>query len=86
MALTAAGYAELTAVCLAIGQGAARGRAVFVLEGGYDLAGLSASGANVARGLLGERAPRVEPAGKDMDPLVAQYRRVLAPFWPRLAR
>ena len=85
MAVTAAGYSEITAVCLALAEGAADGRAVFVLEGGYDLGGLAAAGANVVRGLLGERAARVPPAGKEVDPLLAQYRRVLAPFWPVLA-
>jgi acetoin utilization deacetylase AcuC-like enzyme len=85
MALTAAGYSELSAVCLSMARGAARGRAVFVLEGGYDLAGLAASGANVVRALLGETVAPIEPAGRAMDALVAQYRRVLAPFWPPLA-
>ena len=84
MALTAAGYSELTAVCLALAEGAAKGRAVFVLEGGYDLGGLAAAGGNVVRGLLGEPAPRVTAAGQEADPLLAQYRRALAPFWPVL--
>jgi acetoin utilization deacetylase AcuC-like enzyme len=85
MALTAHGYAELTAVCLALAEGAARGRAVFALEGGYDLAGLAASGATVSRGLLGDPSPAVTPTGKAMDPLIAQYRRTLSPYWPVLA-
>jgi acetoin utilization deacetylase AcuC-like enzyme len=84
MALTAVGYSELTAVCLAIAQRAARGRAVFVLEGGYDLAGLAACGAAVARGLLGEPPEKVTGAGKAMDPLISGFRRVLAPHWPVL--
>jgi acetoin utilization deacetylase AcuC-like enzyme len=85
MALTASGYSELAAVCLATATGAARGRAVFVLEGGYDLRGLAASGAAVTRALLGDPATKVTPAGKAIDPLVAEYRRALAPFWPVLA-
>jgi acetoin utilization deacetylase AcuC-like enzyme len=85
MALTAAGYSELTAVCLAIAEGAARGRAVFVLEGGYDLGGLAASGAAVARGLLGEPPEKVTHAGRAMDPLITGFRRVLAPHWPVLS-
>jgi acetoin utilization deacetylase AcuC-like enzyme len=85
MALTARGYSELAAVCLALAAGAARGRAVFVLEGGYDLRGLSASGAAVTRVLLGDPAAKVAPTGKAIDPLIAEYRRVFAPYWPVLA-
>ena len=69
-------------MCLALAEGAAKGRAVFVLEGGYDLGGLAAAGANVVRGLLGERAARVTPAGKEIDPLLAQYKRC----WRRSGR
>ena len=85
MALTERGYAELARVCLAAAEGAARGRAVFVLEGGYDLDGLALSGAAVARALLGEEAPPVTPTGRGLDPVVEGYRRVLAPYWPVLA-
>ena len=84
MALTARGYAELGEACLAVAGGAARGRAVFVLEGGYDLGGLAASGAALSRTLLGESGPRVEAAGAPIDPLIREYRRVLAPLWPVL--
>jgi acetoin utilization deacetylase AcuC-like enzyme len=85
MALTASGYSELAAVCLAIAAGAAQGRAVFVLEGGYDLRGLAASGAAVVRALLGDPAPTVVPTGREIDPLLAEYRRVFQPYWPILA-
>jgi acetoin utilization deacetylase AcuC-like enzyme len=85
MALTSRGYSELAAVCLAIAAGAGRGRAVFVLEGGYDLRGLAASGAAVTRALLGDPAAKITPAGKAMDPLIAEYRRTFAAFWPDLA-
>jgi len=84
MALTASGYSELGAVCLAAATGAARGRAVFVLEGGYDLRGLASSGAAVTRALLGDPPAKVVPAGKAIDPLIAEYRRAFAPCWPIL--
>ncbi len=84
MALTANGYSELAAVCLAVAAGAARGRAVFVLEGGYDLRGLAASGAAVVRALLGDPAPAVVPTGRAIDPLIAEYRRAFQPYWPIL--
>jgi acetoin utilization deacetylase AcuC-like enzyme len=83
MALTAAGYSELAAVCLATATGAARGRAIFVLEGGYDLRGLAASGAAVTGALLGDPALKVTPTGQ-IDPLIAEYRRAFSPFWPTL--
>ncbi|HUG53750.1 MAG TPA: histone deacetylase [Vicinamibacteria bacterium] len=86
MALTARGYAELADVCLALAAGASGGRAVFALEGGYDLVGLAASGAAVGRALLGERQARVTPAGPELDPLLAEYRRVLSPHWPSVLR
>ena len=85
MALTANGYSELAAVCLATATGSARGRVVFALEGGYDLRGLATSGAAVTRALLGDPPVKVTPTGKPLDPLVAEYRRALAPFWPVLA-
>jgi acetoin utilization deacetylase AcuC-like enzyme len=85
MALTAGGYSELAAVCLATATGTARGRAVFVLEGGYDLRGLAGSGAMVTRALLGDPPVKVTPTGKAIDPLIAEYRRAFAPFWPALA-
>jgi len=85
MALTERGYAELARVCLAAAEGAGNGRAVFVLEGGYDLEGLALSGAAVARALLGEPTPSVTPTGRALDPLIEGYRRVLAPHWPVLA-
>ena len=85
MGLTERGYAELARVCLAAAEGAAHARAVFVLEGGYDLEGLALSGAAVGRALLGEPTPPVTPAGRALDPLIEGYRRVLAPHWPVLA-
>jgi acetoin utilization deacetylase AcuC-like enzyme len=85
MALTARGYSGLAAACLATATGAARGRAVFVLEGGYDLRGLAASGAMVTRALLGDPPVTLTPTGNAIDPLIAEYRRAFAPFWPALA-
>jgi len=81
MRLTARGYRELIQVCLDCARGA-RGTVV-LLEGGYDLDGLAAGGAEVARGLLGERAEPVEPDTR-VQPLVDAYRRALRPYWPVL--
>jgi acetoin utilization deacetylase AcuC-like enzyme len=88
MALTAEGYAELAAVCLAIAEGAAGGRAVFALEGGYDLDGLAQSAVALTRALVGEGTPRMEPHphGARIEPLLDRYRRAFVPYWPALAR
>ena len=61
MNLTAEGYGALTGLCLEAAGGAARGSVIAVLEGGYHLDGLAASGAALTRVLLGE-APAA-PAG-----------------------
>jgi acetoin utilization deacetylase AcuC-like enzyme len=82
MALTAQGYAELASVCLDVAGGAAAGRAVFALEGGYHLEGLATSGAAVAGQLVGEPPPALDRHAPALDPLMGVYRKVLAPFWP----
>jgi len=86
MALTPAGYAEIMDVCLGIASGAARGRTVVVVEGGYGLPALAYSAAAVVRALLGEPpAEPVENVGSTaLGPIVEDYRRALKPFWPVL--
>ena len=85
MDLTDPGYAELTGVCLAIAGGAARGRAVVVLEGGYLPDGIAGASAAVVKGLLGDpHAPLEWPRKGRIDPLVEAYRRTHEPFWPVL--
>jgi len=83
MRVTATGYAELAAACLDTASGAAGGRAVFVLEGGYDLDALSAGGAAVAGQLLGDPRPKISVAcAPAFTTLVASQRRFLATWWP----
>jgi acetoin utilization deacetylase AcuC-like enzyme len=82
MRLTADGYGALAGICLET----AKGRAVFALEGGYDLDGLASSGAAVTRVLLGEAPP--DPGGTPSAEILKRlplYRAALAPFWPTLA-
>jgi len=85
MHLTTRGFAEVTDVCLAIAQGSASGRAVFALEGGYDLESIATSSAAVVGSLLGESHDPVE-AGD--DPLAAElipaYKSHLGAFWQSL--
>jgi acetoin utilization deacetylase AcuC-like enzyme len=82
MRVTARGFAELAAACL----DAARGRpAVFVLEGGYDLAGIADSAANVVGVLCGGAAdPVARPRGGPIDAVLESFRRELQPYWPAL--
>jgi acetoin utilization deacetylase AcuC-like enzyme len=83
MRLTAGGYAEIAASCLDAAGGAAKGRAVFVLEGGYDRRGLAAAGAAVTAQLLGDaRPPAGPPPPAAFADLAARYRRFMAAYWP----
>jgi acetoin utilization deacetylase AcuC-like enzyme len=85
MDLTAQGYAELTDVCLGIAAGAAEGRALFVLEGGYGLEALAGGAASVTRLLLGEKHTPLPPAsGGRVETLIPAYRRQLREHWPIL--
>jgi acetoin utilization deacetylase AcuC-like enzyme len=84
MAVTEQGFAEMTDVCLKVADGAARGRAVFVLEGGYNLDGIAASAAEVMRLLLGEPHTRVDAADQRVDPLIEAYRRAHGAKWTAL--
>jgi acetoin utilization deacetylase AcuC-like enzyme len=54
MRVSASGFAAIARSCLETASGAAAGRAVFVLEGGYDLPGIAVSAAAVLREMLDE--------------------------------
>jgi acetoin utilization deacetylase AcuC-like enzyme len=85
MRVTPAGFAALAQVCLEIAAGAAHERAVFALEGGYDLEGIARSSHAVGRVLLGEAPEPVAPlASAGLDALLGAYREQLAPHWPVL--
>jgi acetoin utilization deacetylase AcuC-like enzyme len=85
MRVTERGFAELTDVCLKVAAGAAGSRAVFVLEGGYDLEGIARSSAAVVGLLAGGTHERLAwPASGPIDRLVDAYREELAPYWPVL--
>jgi acetoin utilization deacetylase AcuC-like enzyme len=84
MAVTEAGFAELTALCLEAASGAAAGRAIFVLEGGYDLVAIARSGAALLSRLLDDPREPVRGDASRLDPLLAAFRRRLALRWPVL--
>jgi acetoin utilization deacetylase AcuC-like enzyme len=85
MSVTAAGFAEIADASLATTRAAGKGRALFVLEGGYDLDNLREGTAACLRCLLDEpHEAVVAPAHPGLDRLLSAYRRRLAPFWPGL--
>jgi acetoin utilization deacetylase AcuC-like enzyme len=86
MAVTERGFATLAASCLAGASGSAKGRAVFVLEGGYDLDGIAASTAAVMRVLLGETVETGGGSAPRIDPLIGVFRKHHGQYWSSLAR
>jgi acetoin utilization deacetylase AcuC-like enzyme len=85
MTLTERGFAELTDVCLWIADATCDGRAVFVLEGGYDTNAIAASSAAVAGRLLSDDHEPVTPAaGGRFEDELALMKRDLARHWPVL--
>jgi acetoin utilization deacetylase AcuC-like enzyme len=84
MRVTARGFAEVAQACVEVAAGAARGRAVFALEGGYNLDGIARSSAAVGRVLLGRVPERLAGRAPGLDAVASAYREVLAPFWPVL--
>jgi acetoin utilization deacetylase AcuC-like enzyme len=85
MRLSERGFGALARVCLAAAGGAARGKAVFVLEGGYDLDGIARSAASVAAALLGDEPSQDLEPSRRVEPLLEVYREALASHWPALA-
>jgi acetoin utilization deacetylase AcuC-like enzyme len=83
MALSAAGFGELMDVCLAVASGAARGRLVAVLEGGYDLDGIAEASAAVVGRMLGRpfAAPDSASAPR-FERLLETYRIAHGEHWP----
>ena len=85
MAATERGFAAMAASCLAAASGSAKGRAVFVLEGGYDLDGIAESTAAVMRVLLGETVGIGGGSAPRIDPLISLFRKHHGQYWPALA-
>jgi acetoin utilization deacetylase AcuC-like enzyme len=86
MALTDAGFGALMGLCLEAAAGAARGRTVVVLEGGYQLDAIARSAAALVSALLGEAWPSIVPAsGQGIDRLVRGLALAHAAHWPGLS-
>jgi acetoin utilization deacetylase AcuC-like enzyme len=86
MAVTERGFAAIAASCLAGASGAAKGRAVFVLEGGYDLDGIAASSGAVMKALLGETGETGGESAPRIDSLIGVFRKHHGQYWSSLAR
>jgi acetoin utilization deacetylase AcuC-like enzyme len=85
MAVTPAGFAELMDVCLAVASGAARGRVVAVLEGGYDPDGIATSTAAVVGRLLGRPKPALaETPTPGFERRLEAFRAIHGRYWPVL--
>jgi acetoin utilization deacetylase AcuC-like enzyme len=83
MDVTAAGFAELMDVCLAIASGSARGRLVAVVEGGYDLDGVAESTAATVGQMLGAPPIGLEARSQPgFERLLAAYREMHRRHWP----
>jgi len=88
MNVTANGFAEVARACLATADGAAKGRAIFALEGGYHLQNLEEGTLASLHALLDDPPAVPVPRAPDdpsFDRLLAAYRKALAPHWPTLA-
>ena len=85
MAVTPPGFAELMDVCLAVASGAARGRVVAALEGGYDLGGIATSTAAVVGRMLGRPKPALTDAPtQGFEKQLGVYRSAHALHWAAL--
>jgi len=86
MDVTGAGFAAVSSACLEIARGAAKGRAVFLLEGGYDLDRVAEGVAASVAALLDESAAAL-PASHEprFERILQACRGFHARHWPVLA-
>ncbi len=84
MAVTEAGFAAITRILLDIAEKHCSGKALFALEGGYDLKGLASSVKAVIMELMGKSLYPYEKKAEP-SPAVVQMatalKRVLVPYW-----
>lgn len=84
MALTREGYAGLTHEILRLADTTCQGRAVFALEGGYDLSSLEKSIVSVLGALTGDPAPKGIDAAGAAEDLLAEVRSGYRDYWKSL--
>lgn len=84
MALTESGYAAMSRMLLDIAEKHCNGKALFVLEGGYDLKGLTDSVKAVIMELKGQSIyPRAKTgeASASLVQMATALKRLLIPYW-----
>jgi len=86
MELSSAGYAAIAAEILGLAREACGGKAVFALEGGYNLRALSESIAAVLGVMSGGGAPEAGDPGDAAEDLVNELRAVHREYWTSLRR
>jgi acetoin utilization deacetylase AcuC-like enzyme len=84
MELTSSGYRALAAEILAVAREACAGRAVFALEGGYDLSALEESIASVLGVMTGGDPGESVDSGTAADDLVRELKAVHRDYWTSL--
>jgi acetoin utilization deacetylase AcuC-like enzyme len=87
MAVTEAGFAEMTRIILDIAAKQCKGRTLFALEGGYDLKGLASSVRAMIMEMKGvstlTRDKKGNPSSEVIN-VVDSVKKVLRPYWPGL--
>ncbi len=84
MGVTEAGYATMTRILLDIAKKHSKGRALFALEGGYDINGLTNSVKAVVLEMKGASMLGAKDLGDPCDGVVETLKRVkkaLLPYW-----
>jgi acetoin utilization deacetylase AcuC-like enzyme len=84
MAVTEAGFAAMSRILLDVAEKHCGGKALFVLEGGYDLKGLASSVKAVIMELQGQPISPYEKKGEASTAIVQMtttIKRLLIPYW-----
>jgi acetoin utilization deacetylase AcuC-like enzyme len=86
MELSSAGYASIAMEILALAGDACGGRAVFALEGGYDIDALEESIRSVLGVMTGGATEKPLDPGTAAEDLVRELKAVHGEYWPSLRR
>ena len=84
MNVTCEGFSAMAQELLEVAARTCGGKAVFVLEGGYDLVALEKSVVSVLEVMSGERRPSSTELGGVADDLVREVRETHGPYWSAL--
>ena len=87
MKVTEDGFAEMTKIILDISEKHCNGKTLFVLEGGYDLNGLTGAVKSVIMEMKGVPALTLDKKGspsKEVIQVVDRVKKTMRPYWPGL--